>query len=64
MVFSSFLILFKNSSRSSKEEISRLVFTFVAFVGSVATSDFVTTSGSAVLVLEFYLNFLLEIICF
>ena len=43
--FSSFLISFKNFSHNSYENILWLVFAFVAFVGSVATSGSVAASG-------------------
>ena len=55
--FSSFLLSFKNSLRNFNQDILRLVFAFVAFVGSVATSGFV--AGSRVRILP---NFLLQII--
>ena len=47
-IFSSFLILFKNSSRNFKEDILCLVFVFVAYVGyvgSVATSGVGSRAG-------------------
>ena len=43
--FSSFLTLFKNSSRNFNEDILRLIFAFLYFVGSVATSGSVAGSG-------------------
>ena len=48
--FSSFLILFKNSSLNFNEDILHLVFAFAAFVGSVATSGV----GSRVVILSKY----------
>ena len=44
--FSSFSILFKNSSRNFNEDILRLVFAFAVFVAFVATSGSVAGSGS------------------
>ena len=43
----SFLISFKNFSRSFNVNILRLVFAFAAFVGSVVSGSF-ATSGSGV----------------
>ena len=43
--FSSFLISFKNVSRNYYENILWLIFPFVTFVGSVATSGSVAASG-------------------
>ena len=45
--FSSFLISFKNFSRSFNVDILRLVFAFVAFVASVVAGSF-ATSGCGV----------------
>ena len=45
--FSSFLSAFKNFSRSFNVDILRLVFAFVAFVGSVVAGSF-ATSGCGV----------------
>ena len=45
--FSSFSILFKNSSRNFNEDILRLVFAFLVFVAFVATSGSVSGSSSS-----------------
>ena len=45
-IFSSFLIVFKSYSRIFNEDILRLVFTFIVFVGFAVISGSVATSGS------------------
>ena len=60
-VFSSlFMISINNSSDNFNENILRLVFAFVAFVGSVATCGCLAGVGWHVRILS---NFFLEVFC-
>ena len=45
-IFSSFLILFKNSSRNFNEDLWRLVFAFASFAVSVSASFSVACAGA------------------